>query len=83
LFPLLLYYHNGSAEQMRGIIARRARSVYAPALAHKALLHASAVWRAKTLHKFKLADIGEGITECEVIRWYAFLHFCSDPHTGT
>jgi 2-oxoisovalerate dehydrogenase E2 component (dihydrolipoyl transacylase) len=23
----------------------------------------------KVLHKFKLADIGEGITECEVIKW--------------
>jgi len=25
---------------------------------------------AKKLHKFKLADIGEGITECEIIKWY-------------
>jgi 2-oxoisovalerate dehydrogenase E2 component (dihydrolipoyl transacylase) len=24
----------------------------------------------KVLEKFKLADIGEGITECEVIKWY-------------
>jgi len=24
----------------------------------------------KVLQKFKLADIGEGITECEVIKWY-------------
>ncbi|KAF8427162.1 hypothetical protein L210DRAFT_2694633 [Boletus edulis BED1] len=23
----------------------------------------------KVLHTFKLADIGEGITECEVIKW--------------
>ena len=30
--------------------------------------HSSAVW-AKALKTFRLADIGEGITECEVIRW--------------
>ena len=24
----------------------------------------------KVLHTFKLADIGEGITECEVIKWF-------------
>jgi 2-oxoisovalerate dehydrogenase E2 component (dihydrolipoyl transacylase) len=24
----------------------------------------------KVLQTFKLADIGEGITECEVIKWY-------------
>lgn len=27
----------------------------------------------KVLHTFKLADIGEGITECEVIKWSATL----------
>ncbi|KAI0319888.1 2-oxoacid dehydrogenases acyltransferase-domain-containing protein [Amylostereum chailletii] len=34
-------------------------------------LHTSQPWWAqrKVLHKFKLADIGEGITECEVIKW--------------
>lgn len=26
---------------------------------------------ARTLQKFKLADIGEGITECEIVKWYA------------
>jgi 2-oxoisovalerate dehydrogenase E2 component (dihydrolipoyl transacylase) len=30
----------------------------------------AAFWASKrTVHKFKLADIGEGITECEVIKW--------------
>jgi len=24
----------------------------------------------KVIKKFKLADIGEGITECEVVKWY-------------
>ncbi|KAF8626580.1 hypothetical protein AX15_004793 [Amanita polypyramis BW_CC] len=33
------------------------------------VFHSSpAVWR-KVVHKFKLVDIGEGITECEVIKW--------------
>ncbi|KAJ6603325.1 CoA-dependent acyltransferase [Mycena vulgaris] len=31
--------------------------------------HASLRRLASSLHTFKLADIGEGITECEVIRW--------------
>lgn len=31
--------------------------------------HASLVSKGK-LETFKLADIGEGITECEVIKWY-------------
>ncbi|KAL5518395.1 hypothetical protein ACEPAH_77 [Sanghuangporus vaninii] len=32
--------------------------------------HRSSVWAArKVVQPFKLADIGEGITECEVIRW--------------
>ena len=31
----------------------------------------AAFWASKRIvHKFKLADIGEGITECEVIKWY-------------
>lgn len=32
--------------------------------------HSSAICWGKVLRTFKLADIGEGITECEVIRWY-------------
>jgi hypothetical protein len=32
--------------------------------------HSCPVWLAPKLEKFKLADIGEGITECEVISWY-------------
>ena len=35
--------------------------------------HTSPVAWAKVLRTFKLADIGEGITECEVIRWYVAL----------
>jgi hypothetical protein len=36
--------------------------------------HSSPAFNAsrKVLQKFKLADIGEGITECEVIKWYEF-----------
>src|SRR5580693_2174790 len=39
---------------------------------HVAYFHASPAWWAarKVLQRFKLADVGEGITECEVIRWY-------------
>ncbi|KAF8338320.1 2-oxoacid dehydrogenases acyltransferase-domain-containing protein [Cantharellus anzutake] len=33
------------------------------------LLHSSLLWHAKTLRPFLLADIGEGITECEVLKW--------------
>ncbi|KAI0069890.1 CoA-dependent acyltransferase [Panus rudis PR-1116 ss-1] len=33
--------------------------------------HTSRPWWAKVNKTFKLADIGEGITECEVIRWTA------------
>ncbi|KAF9527890.1 2-oxoacid dehydrogenases acyltransferase-domain-containing protein [Crepidotus variabilis] len=29
---------------------------------------------ARTLQKFKLADIGEGITECEIVKWNVKLH---------
>ncbi|KAF6758837.1 2-oxoacid dehydrogenases acyltransferase-domain-containing protein [Ephemerocybe angulata] len=31
--------------------------------------HTSRVWQSKKRETFKLADIGEGITECEVIKW--------------
>lgn len=34
----------------------------------RALFHASPARSA--LKRFKLADIGEGITECEVIKWF-------------
>jgi hypothetical protein len=53
---------------MHGLLTRRARAAYRP-LAQRALIHASASLCAKSLQRFKLADIGEGITECEVIRW--------------
>lgn len=58
------------------------RSLANPRLARH--FHRSAAWASKTVvQPFKLADIGEGITECEVIKWlvsfsrfYAsFLHF--------
>lgn len=32
--------------------------------------HSSLPSYAKKLERFKLADIGEGITECEIIKWY-------------
>lgn len=35
--------------------------------------HSSLPSYAKTLHKFNLADIGEGITECEIIKWYVLV----------
>ena len=43
---------------------------------HIAYFHASPAWWAarKVLQRFKLADIGEGITECEVIKWYVFVN---------
>lgn len=39
---------------------------------HIAHFHVSPPWwtARKVLQRFKLADIGEGITECEVIKWY-------------
>ncbi len=42
---------------------------------HVAYFHVSPAWWAarKVLQRFKLADIGEGITECEVIKWYGFM----------
>ena len=36
--------------------------------------HTSYPWSAKVNKTFKLADIGEGITECEVIRWFVNIH---------
>ena len=33
----------------------------------------------KVLHTFNLADIGEGITECEVIKWSVHTSLCI-PH---
>lgn len=46
----------------------RGRSLRVPAHYKPALWSVRSV---KTLQKFKLADIGEGITECEVIKWCA------------
>jgi hypothetical protein len=37
--------------------------------------HSSWPSYAKRLEKFKLADIGEGITECEIIKWYEYVQF--------
>jgi len=34
--------------------------------------HASSSRSAKVQKTFKLADIGEGITECEVIKWRVY-----------
>jgi len=31
--------------------------------------HNTSAWWATTVQRFKLADIGEGITECEVVKW--------------
>ena len=42
--------------------------------------HSSSIALRKVLRTFKLADIGEGITECEVIRW-CVIH-CLSPRTG-
>jgi len=41
------------------------------ALLFRRCFHSSSSLFAKSLQKFKLADIGEGITECEIIRWTA------------
>ncbi|KZV75214.1 CoA-dependent acyltransferase [Peniophora sp. CONT] len=42
---------------------------------HPRLLHTTSILQArKVLQKFKLADIGEGITECEVIKWNVALN---------
>lgn len=42
-------------------------------------LHTTALLLAKkkTIQQFRLADIGEGITECEVIKWCATQAFHS------
>ncbi|KAG6916967.1 hypothetical protein DXG01_004395 [Tephrocybe rancida] len=42
-----------------------------PGIILRSKFHTSAsLWATrKVVHKFKLADIGEGITECEVIKW--------------
>ncbi|KAG6887144.1 hypothetical protein C0995_001027 [Termitomyces sp. Mi166 len=42
-----------------------------PGTVRRAYFHSSAtLWAMrKVVHKFKLADIGEGITECEIIKW--------------
>ncbi|KAI0089932.1 2-oxoacid dehydrogenases acyltransferase-domain-containing protein [Irpex rosettiformis] len=40
-----------------------------PVLLRSRCFHTSRVCWDKVLRTFKLADIGEGITECEVIRW--------------
>ncbi|KAI0700483.1 2-oxoacid dehydrogenases acyltransferase-domain-containing protein [Cytidiella melzeri] len=50
----------GRLTQLRGRPAIRLRPHY---------FHTSRVCWDKVLRTFKLADIGEGITECEVIRW--------------
>ncbi|EMD41484.1 hypothetical protein CERSUDRAFT_110051 [Gelatoporia subvermispora B] len=43
---------------------------YIRSLQHAAAFHTSPLWYAgKSVRPFKLADIGEGITECEVIKW--------------
>ncbi|KAG6885238.1 hypothetical protein C0993_004532 [Termitomyces sp. T159_Od127] len=43
-----------------------------PDTIRRVYFHSSAAFWAprKVVHKFKLADIGEGITECEIIKWY-------------
>ncbi|KAG6818937.1 hypothetical protein H0H93_016986 [Arthromyces matolae] len=42
-----------------------------PTIVRRAYFHSSALLLAKrkVVHQFKLADIGEGITECEIIKW--------------
>ena len=36
----------------------------------------------KTVRPFLLADIGEGITECEVLKWYVWASAFVTPLTG-
>jgi len=38
----------------------------------RSLFHTTSFYCAsrKVLQNFRLADIGEGITECEIIKWY-------------
>ena len=44
------------------------------------LFHATSTLlvKRKVIQQFRLADIGEGITECEVIKWCANLAFHTD-----
>jgi hypothetical protein len=53
------------------IILRQSRCAFSRPR-HIVYFHASPAWwvARKVLQRFKLADIGEGITECEVIKWY-------------
>ncbi|EJD04583.1 CoA-dependent acyltransferase [Fomitiporia mediterranea MF3/22] len=53
---------NLASRPLRRLLTRR------PILAHH--FHRTSVWATrKIIQPFKLADIGEGITECEVIKW--------------
>ena len=45
-----------------------------PSLASHFHYTPSAYASRKVLQTFKLADIGEGITECEVIKWSVYIH---------
>ncbi|EKM60651.1 uncharacterized protein PHACADRAFT_246690 [Phanerochaete carnosa HHB-10118-sp] len=51
------------------LVRLRGRSLRPATVYGVSHLHSSAVCWGKVLRTFKLADIGEGITECEVIRW--------------
>ena len=57
----------GRLVRLRGRPSRWGR----PHTAHG--FHTSRVCWDKVLRTFKLADIGEGITECEVIKWFVLL----------
>ncbi|KAI0033627.1 2-oxoacid dehydrogenases acyltransferase-domain-containing protein [Vararia minispora EC-137] len=48
------------------LLPRRVSFFYRP---YVRLFHASTARARKVLQEFRLADIGEGITECEVIKW--------------
>jgi hypothetical protein len=65
----LVYFYNTPRAAM--ILLRQTRCAL-NRRRHIACFHTSPAWWAarKVLQRFKLADIGEGITECEVIRWY-------------
>lgn len=54
---------------MLGRLVRLRGRPVRPAIYCASHFHASAAQWGKVLRTFKLADIGEGITECEVIRW--------------
>ncbi|KAJ8515292.1 hypothetical protein ONZ45_g7274 [Pleurotus djamor] len=51
------------------MLIRPARRLFGRPLAVSYFHTSSSYWSKKVLQKFKLADIGEGITECEVIKW--------------